>query len=459
MKKYVLIPILLTALVFTSLSSGLKMGESALARHDEKTVDSSSAPKISQEILRKDLEEIKNILVTNHPAPYQFTGKEAFDKFYNEQLKKLNRPMNLGEYFLIAAPLVESLHCGHTWIRLPDDFWDNDEAVFFPLGLVFSDKKAYTAKSVNTNTIPEGSEIMSVNKIPISDIIESTKRLVNSDARSKTGKLANFGHSFPDLFALQYGNHDGYEINFIPPGSTQIHKQRVQPVSRKTAWENSVSALAGSISGENELQIQIEKNKDLAVMSIRTFGYYDNQQKFYDFLDTAFEQIHHSAVPTLILDLRNNSGGDPICAARLLSYLERQPAPYFAYAYDGYEALSQPIPVAEKNAFGGNLYVLINGGCFSTTGHICALLKYSGRATFVGEETGGTYECNDNHISVQTSATHLNINVARMTYTTAVNGLSRETGIIPDYPVDPTINDFLAGRDAVKQFAVELIHK
>ena len=38
--------------------------------------------------------------------------------------------MNLGEYFLIAAPLVEAVHCGHTWISLPDDFWDSEENCF-----------------------------------------------------------------------------------------------------------------------------------------------------------------------------------------------------------------------------------------------------------------------------------------------------------------------------------------
>lgn len=458
MKKYIFITLLISLLVLGVLSFGPKSGGKSLSLNNEKSIISTSSPKkYSEDILRSDLEEIKKILITNHPAPYQFTGKDAFEKFYTEQLKKLNRPMNVGEYFLIAAPLVEYLHCGHTWISLPDEFWNDEADTFFPLGLIFSGDKAYNAPSGDKNPIPQGSEIISVNKIPVADIIESTKRLVNSDAKSKTGKLANFGHSFPDLFAIQYGNPDGYEIKFIPPGRTEIHMQLVQSVSRKIAWENTINTLAGSISGGNELQIEIEKTKNLAVMSIRTFGYYDNQQKFYDFLNTAFEQVHHSEVQNLILDLRNNSGGDPICAARLLSYLERQPAPYFSHSYKGYEPLAQPIPVPGKNAFAGNVYVLINGGCFSTTGHICALLKYKNRAIFVGEETGGTYECNDDHTRVQTSATHLNINVARMTYTTAVKGISRETGIMPDYPVEPTIGDFLAGRDAVKQYAIKLI--
>jgi len=462
MKKYLLISIsiVITPLVLCSLSFRTKSGKNPFPELPEKAAARPTSPKMySEEILRNDLEEIKNILITNHPAPYQFTGREAFDKFYNEQLQKINRSMNLGEYFLIAAPVVESLHCGHTWISLPDEFWNNKEIVFFPLGLIFSGNKAFAALSGEINAIPQGSEIISVNKIPVSDIIESTKRLVNSDAKSRTGKLAIFGYSFPDLFAIQYGKPDRYEVNFIPPGSTEIHVQVVKPVSRKTAWVNSTSTLAGSFSGGNKLQLEIRKAENLAVMSIPTFGYYNNQQKLYAFLDSAFDQIHRSVIQNLILDLRNNSGGDPICAARLISYLEKQPAPYFARVYKGYEALAETIPVSEKNAYTGNLYVLINGGCFSTTGHLCALLKYNRRATFVGEETDGTYECNDDHVRIQTSATHLNLNVARMTYTAAVKGLSRETGIMPDYPVEPTMDDVLTGWDAVKQFAMKLSDK
>ena len=118
MKKYKLIPLVTISLVLATLAFGLKTEESFFSGPHEISRQVTS-PKMSQEILRKDFEEIKNILITNHPAPYQFTGIETFIKFYNEQLMKIDRPMNLGEYFLIAAPLVESLRCGHTWISLP----------------------------------------------------------------------------------------------------------------------------------------------------------------------------------------------------------------------------------------------------------------------------------------------------------------------------------------------------
>jgi hypothetical protein len=460
MKNYLQCLLIISPMVLCGLSFGPGAGEKPWTGSQTKSVRSKPAARMySEEVLRTDFAEIKSILINNHPAPYQFSNQEAFEKFYSEELQKINRPMDLGEYFLLAAQLVESIHCGHTWISMPDEYWDNDEARFFPLGMIFSGDKAWVAISDNNGPIPQGSQIITINKIPVAEIIESTKPLVNSDAKSKTGKLAAFYHSFPDLFALQYGNRESYEVNFIPPGSTENHLHVLKPVTRKTAWENPTNTLAGMFPGEQDLQLEILQAKKVAVLGIRSFYYYNNRQKFYAFIDSVFEQINRWRVQNLILDLRNNGGGDPFCAVRLLSYLETQPAPYFASVYEEYETLAQPVPVAVKNAYNGNLYVLINGGCFSTTGHLCALLKYHARGKFIGEETGGTYECNDSHTRIATEATKLNLNVARMTYTVAVKGISRETGIMPDYPVEPTISDVLAGRDAVKEFAVSISDK
>ncbi len=238
MKKH-LIFLALLPLLLCGLSFGPKSGERPLVVLKSKP-DGKKVPErvYSRDILRSDLDEIKNILLTNHPAPYQFGGKDAFDNLYAIQLKKINRPMNAGEYFLVAAPLVEALHCGHTWISLPDDFWNNEEKLFFPLGLIISGDKAYAALSGSNHDIPPGSEILSVNKIPVSTIIESTKKLVNSDAKSKTGKLAIFGYSYPDLFVLQYGNSNGYETEFMSPGKTETQTVSLKPVTRNSAWEN-----------------------------------------------------------------------------------------------------------------------------------------------------------------------------------------------------------------------------
>jgi hypothetical protein len=80
MKKYLLISIsiVITPLVLCSLSFRTKSGKNPFPELPEKAAARPTSPKMySEEILRNDLEEIKNILITNHPAPYQFTGTWA----------------------------------------------------------------------------------------------------------------------------------------------------------------------------------------------------------------------------------------------------------------------------------------------------------------------------------------------------------------------------------------------
>jgi hypothetical protein len=55
--------------------------------------------------------------------------------------------------------------------------------------------------------------------------------------------------------------------------------------------------------------------------------------------------------------------------------------------------------------------------------------------------------------------TRMTLLVPQKTLSTAVKGMSREMGILPDYYVEPNIGDLVKGKDTVKEFAVELIKK
>jgi len=190
----------------------------------------------------------------------------------------------------------------------------------------------------------------------------------------------------------------------------------------------------------------------LAVITIKDNNYYENIETFTTFIDSCFKRISKDSIGNLILDIRDNAGGDPLSSSYLLSYLEKVPVPYLKNngGIKQYSHLTKPIPMTKHNSFKGNLFILINGGCFSSTGHLCSILKYHHLGTFIGEETGGTYECNDAHYAHQTKETHLDVNVANMTFATAVKGMSHEHNILPDYTVKPKIDDIINGKDLSK---------
>jgi hypothetical protein len=110
-----------------------------------------------------------------------------------------------------------------------------------------------------------------------------------------------------------------------------------------------------------------------------------------------------------------------------------------------------------ENPFTGRQYYLIDGMCFSTTGHFTSILKYYGLGTFIGEETGATFTCNDASHDTKLKHTGYNLQSARRTFAAAVPGFPEDRGILPDHPVRQTIEELIANHDAVLEYTLELI--
>jgi len=263
------------------------------------------------------------------------------------------------------------------------------------------------------------------------------------------------------LIFLRFGFPETYVVTYLAPGKSEPQRAELKSVERKAILDNYNRAPFWASSADSNLLFEILKERSTAVLAIGHFNYYQEEdlKRYKAFVDGAFAQIREGNVAHLILDLRGNNGGSPFATAHLLSYLEAEPVPYFAKEYGGgYEVLASPIPRAD-HPFDGRLFTLIDGGCFSSTGHFCGLLKHHKIGLLVGTETGGTFECNDASHLVNLWNTRLKLYVARMTFSAAVQGMTKTTGVEPDNPVQPRVEDVINGRDTVKEYIFALIDK
>jgi C-terminal processing protease CtpA/Prc len=161
-------------------------------------------------------------------------------------------------------------------------------------------------------------------------------------------------------------------------------------------------------------------------------------------------------IKALIVDVRGNDGGDPYCSSFVVSHVIDEPVRYFAAGTPYYDDLVRPIPVPAQ-VFTGELVVLTDGWCFSSTGHMLSLLHCHRRGLIVGEESGGSTACNDASKEHVLKHTGLRLNLPRGTFATSAQCLPYGRGIPPDIEVQPTIHDLIAGRDAVMEKAISLI--
>lgn len=246
-----------------------------------------------------------------------------------------------------------------------------------------------------------------------------------------------------------------------------------------------------------------EADSSIAIIKINAFAI-GNYQTFYR---ESFEKIKANNAKTLIIDLRNNPGGRLSEIAELYSYLTDTTTVftdksevatktsllsgdylkgggvgmkilkgilypvYVGYTFfkvkkaednKYYYATSESRPKNRKqNAFDGKIYVLINGGSFSASCILSSNLQGSKRATFVGEETGGTFNGTvaGRMPLIKLPHSKLKVRVGLMLiapyYKTDIEG----RGIFPDVAILPTLKDRISGIDPEMDWILEDIKK
>jgi C-terminal processing protease CtpA/Prc len=209
-----------------------------------------------------------------------------------------------------------------------------------------------------------------------------------------------------------------------------------------------------------------------------------------DFISDAFGEMAKKKSRALILDLRDNGGGADDLGKLLLSFLIDEPFRYYddlvlnglEFGFQKYSAQKRALPAEmmerqpngkyrlvkhpnwgtqqpSKPTFTGKVYILINGGSFSTTSEFLSHAHARKRGIFIGEESAGGYYGNTSGPGcfLTLPNTKLQAYVPLMTYYMAVpKGQPPGHGVMPDHPVQYTINELLEGKDKELALALKL---
>jgi C-terminal processing protease CtpA/Prc len=172
-------------------------------------------------------------------------------------------------------------------------------------------------------------------------------------------------------------------------------------------------------------------DSQLATMTLPTFSFWNSKFDWGTFLTNSFAELNAQKVPNLVIDIRDNEGGDGAIGAKIVASLLAQPyryqsdqsvttyerVPYVIVRYldtwdysffdrtgkvikiaDGpqtgkFEVVSRAVgervivPVAEP--YRGRVFILIGGENSSATFQFAWLAQSAGVATLVGQPTGG----------------------------------------------------------------------
>ena len=456
-----------------------------------RTLLSPRATQADFDVLRRSLEEA-------HGGYDRFATRRDLDRRMQAHRARLNRPMTTTAFAAIVSEAIAEIRDGHARLEL-DSVTSAAlaSAPLFPLRVNIEAGRLVVVSndSPADTTIRPGMQLLRINGRPVADILRTLLPKVSGDGFIETGRTARLAREFapllwlyveqPPSYTLTARDGTGRPITSTLPGILQRDRTAtVNPVNARLV--ENMAQLDGP-SGTIALQFLDEGT--IARLRIRSFG----GQGFPATLDSAFTTIREKKSRSLILDLRGNGGGVDEYGALLVSYFVELPFRYFDYirlttiapsfatwlprTFDELRAGTERQPdgsfrvtpvlhtgVAEQQPattpFPGKVVVLIDGGSFSTTADVAAQLRSRERATFVGEETAGTYEGNTSGLNalIVLPNSRLRLKVMMYGYWNAVKPPAAPgRGILPDHVVPRRVSDILNGVDPALERAMTIV--
>jgi C-terminal processing protease CtpA/Prc len=450
------------------------------------------------EKLREDLEVLWSSLEEGHAGLDRYTPKATLKRTFDDAMAGLKAPLTEFEFYLRLLPLIAEIKDGHTRALLSEaaEGFLEAEPVAFPFGLRFLGGKAYVFRNLSEDrSVREGAELLTVNGMAVTEVLSELLLLIPNDAGIETRKLRQLESPavFGRLFALRFGRPTSFRLRLQIAQGGDVCDVTVAGIKGKDIARLLQDRYPDT--AQRPPLYEMAFRGDAAVLTIRGFG--DDREKgrptYPEFLRGVFEALAAKQVPALVIDLRGNGGGQDAYGKLLFAYFADRPFMYYkaletkSNHYDFFKYTSVSAKEHEgvakrvvKNArgwfdvqghpnlglqqpqsprFTGKVAILVDGLSFSATGETTSLFHHHRKAVFFGEECGAGYYGNTSGFVVVVKLPHtgLRVGIPLVLYTMTVDGYPRDRGIVPDFPVAPTIDDLLSGRDPVMERALSCL--
>ncbi len=454
------------------------------------------------EELKQDFAIFRASLEEGHPALYRYKSQKEMDAIFETAAASITKQLSDREFMLLLCKVAAQVGDGHLRVVPPKVHLDklDESSTAIPFQAYWSEDKLYIRRNYSTLADKEflGAQIISINGHSIADFIKEWLIDFPSDGNNITNKYRMLERSryFTRNFYILYGYTESYEVAYLSPNETTVKTSKLPGL----LFDNLIEIQAKrypAIAAQPLVDFNISAPDQSAYLRISSFDadrLKDTKTDFPKFVKNSFKSLEDNKIKNLILDLRGNGGGTDEYGKLLFSYFINQPFDYYEslrmnkntynfFKYTNRPGMKAPDGMLKANSegsfdniqhpnvgkqtpslptFTGNIYVLINGGCFSTTSEFLSLLHFHTKAVFIGEESGGGYYGNSSGPTpdLKLPNTKVRVEIPLMKYAMAVKGYQfADRGLIPNHIIIPTIKDKLENRDLELEFAKDLIKK
>ncbi|WP_288374702.1 S41 family peptidase [Chryseobacterium culicis] len=269
--------------------------------------------------LEQDIAFIKDKIINAHINPYTEISKSEFENKYEDIRKSLKNGMTQKDFYYAAKPLIVTLNDEHSSMS---DFCITDSIKksmkVLPLKFKYENDKMILTENYSESKLNIGDELISLNNLPISEVLQTCAQTIPGAKEERISTVVDKFWIVINKFC--YFFTDNYNLKF---------KSGLQTIVKSISLEQLRANASRSSSNKIEAvkPIDYKKIQDYAYLTVSTF---DDRSTFTmtewkTKFDSIFSQIKNDKATKLIIDVRNNSGGNSAIGNLLINYFSDKP--------------------------------------------------------------------------------------------------------------------------------------
>jgi Peptidase family S41 len=467
--------------------------------------------KYSLQQVQKDYSLYREILQEHHPSLYWYISKDSMDHYFEYGQQHLKDSMTEPEFRKVLNYVTSKIGCGHTSVRASKAWSKYSDTArlgkMFPLSFkIWKDTMVVTANLNRKDSIlKRGTVITKINGKAERVIVDTLFEYLSTDGYNQTHKyqtLSNRGF-FGSLYTSLFGVSEKYTIEYMDatgqkkntttpvfnPAMDTINRSAIRPISNTP----QPSRRERKKQGLNIVRLlKIDSANHTAMMDLASFGEGYGLRRFFR---NSFGALQENKIGHLIIDVRNNGGGEVTYSTLISRYLVSQKfkisdslyavkkgSPYQRYIrhhfwnkmfmtfftkkkkdghyHFGYFERHYFKP-KKKDHYNGKVYILTGGNSFSATSLFVSSVINQDNVTVVGEETGGGAYGNSAWLipNVTLPETGVRFRLPLFRLVMDKNYPKTGKGVQPEVESKPTVEAVRRGADYKLDKAMELIKK
>ena len=448
--------------------------------------------KFNKEQLIKDFNFMFKTFIEVHPDIYAIVDEKKMKEEADKIRATFSDEMTIIDFHNIIGKFVASIKDGHTFIFLFNNYLykKKDFKFFYPV-LLFKEKKAKFKHNLE-GIAKIGDEVLEINGISMEFII--TEMLKYNSAETESFKYVQLTGKYQLLLYFLFNIKSPFKIKIKRDNKiseTELNGKSITDFEKKKKSKKETS-------NNDHLEEKFKIENGIGIFTIKTFGYHkEKAEKFKRFVDKSFEEMKIKNINKLIFDVRQNGGGNSSMANYITNYLTEKPTYSFDrliwkssqqirdlvkdditnntigyYEQDSYGRLlsvelgnclekdckSYKNPNAKEKTYRGDVYVLSDEACFSTTSDFIAMIRDFQLGKIIGQTPGGLPNSFGDCYYFDLPNTKIMISVSHK-YFIRPSGNEKDNKLIPDYIIEQTIENSKSGIDTVLEFAKQLCLK